>query len=79
MSLGRTITQIRDLRASDANLEKLMKVYLDDMLTRAAKSIRVSNLVIGDYARDPNFKLVTCGKEVVPLPDEVIALEKLAK
>ncbi|KAJ3573849.1 hypothetical protein NPX13_g4560 [Xylaria arbuscula] len=79
LSLGHTITQIRDLRAKDAEFGELMKAYRDDMLKRAAKSIRVSNPVLGDYARDPNFKLVTCGKEVVPLPDEVIALEKLAK
>ncbi len=64
--------RIRDTCAKGADLEKLMVACRDDMLDRAAKLIRLSNPVIGDYARDPNYKLVVCGKEVAPLPNEVI-------
>lgn len=73
LSLGRTITDMKVNSAKDAaDVEKLMTAYRDDMIKRAAKSISVSNPVLGAYARDPNFKLFTCGKEAVPLPDEVI-------
>ncbi|KAJ8119727.1 hypothetical protein ONZ43_g3386 [Nemania bipapillata] len=72
LSLGRTITAIRDKSAKKADLESLMVTYRDEMLKRAAKSISVSNPVIGAYARDPNYKLYTCGKEALPLPNEVI-------
>ncbi|KAI3330873.1 putative monooxygenase [Ustulina deusta] len=72
LSLGRTLMRIRDTCAKGADLEKLMVACRDDMLDRAAKLIRLSNPVIGDYARDPNYKLVVCGKEVAPLPNEVI-------
>ncbi|KAI0432045.1 putative monooxygenase [Xylaria sp. FL1042] len=74
LNLGRTLTRIRDGCAKDADMEKLMATYRDDMLNRAAKSSQVSNPVIGEYARDPNYKLVTCGKEVAPLPEEVIVV-----
>ncbi|KAJ8132213.1 hypothetical protein O1611_g1412 [Lasiodiplodia mahajangana] len=74
LSLGRTITNIRDNSAKNGDLENLMTVYRDDMLKRAAKSIKASNPVIGAYARDPNYKLVTCGKEVAPLPKEAITI-----
>ncbi|KAI1426590.1 putative monooxygenase [Xylaria sp. FL1777] len=74
LSLGRTLTRIRDTCAKAGDLEKLMVTYRDDMLKRAAKSTRASNPVIGDYARDPNYKLVTCGKEAVPLPNEAITV-----
>jgi hypothetical protein len=51
-----------------------MVEYRDNMLERAAKAIRVSNPVIKEYARDPNYKLITCGKEVAPLPKETIVV-----
>ncbi|KAI0967317.1 putative monooxygenase [Xylaria arbuscula] len=72
MSLGRVLTRIRDTGARGTDMEGEMLAYRDDMLKRASKSIRVSNPVIGEYTRDPNYKLVTCGKEVAPLPKEAI-------
>ncbi|KAI1131776.1 putative monooxygenase [Nemania abortiva] len=74
LNLGRTITDIRAKSTKDGDFENLMAAYRDDMLKRAAKSIRVSNSVLGDYARDPNYKLFTCGKEVAPLPKEDISV-----
>jgi hypothetical protein len=72
--LGRTIARIRDEQARGDQLEKIMAEYRDDMLKRAAKAIRVSNPVLEEQARDPNYKFVTCGKEVAPLPVENIVI-----
>ncbi|KAI1293921.1 putative monooxygenase [Xylaria venustula] len=72
LNLGRALTRVRDSGATSAEIEREMLEYRDDMLQRAAKSIQVSNPVIGEYTRDPNYKLVTCGKEVAPLAKEVI-------
>ncbi|KAF3767015.1 hypothetical protein M406DRAFT_106417 [Cryphonectria parasitica EP155] len=74
LSLGRALTQIRDTQAKGADYEKIMAEYRDDMLKRASKSIRVSNPVLEKQATDANYKFVTCGKEVAPLPKETITI-----
>ncbi|KAI1352369.1 putative monooxygenase [Xylaria sp. FL0043] len=76
LDLGRTLTRLRDAGAKDADLEKLMAAFRDGMLERAVELSRISNAVIGEYARD-NYKLYTCGKEAEPLPRESIVFEKV--
>ncbi|KAJ7601691.1 putative monooxygenase [Mycena polygramma] len=74
LNLGRAITRIRDTQAKGPEFENIMLEFRDEMLKRASKSIKVSNPVLEAQARDPNYKFVTCGKEVAPLPKETISI-----
>ncbi|KAI1633025.1 putative monooxygenase [Biscogniauxia mediterranea] len=74
LRLGHVITRIKETQAQGAEYEQLIAEYRDDMLERGSKSIKVSNPVLEEQARDPNYKWVTCGKEVAPLPEESITI-----
>ena len=70
---SRTLARIRDTQATGAEFESIMTEFRDLMTSRASKSIRVSNPVLQEQAKDKeSYKFVTCGKEVVPLPKEDI-------
>ncbi|KAI5927667.1 putative monooxygenase [Camillea tinctor] len=74
LRLGDVITRIKETQAQGPEYKQLIAEYRDDMLKRSAKSIKVSNPVLEQQARDPNYKWVTCGKEVAPLPEESITI-----
>ncbi|KAI0593272.1 putative monooxygenase [Biscogniauxia sp. FL1348] len=74
LRLGHIITRIKETQAHGTEYEQLIAEYRDDMLKRGSRSIKVSNPVLEEQARDPNYKWVTCGKEVVPLPEESITI-----
>ncbi|KAI1491817.1 putative monooxygenase [Biscogniauxia mediterranea] len=74
LRLGHIITRIKETQARGTEYERLIAEYRDDMLKRGSKSIKVSNPVLEEQARDPNYKWVTCGKEVAPLPEESITI-----
>jgi hypothetical protein len=76
VTLGRTITRIRDTQASGADFEKMMGDFRDDMLGRGARAIRVSNPVLEEHSENPNREWITCSKVAVPLPKETITIEK---
>lgn len=76
VTLGRTITRIRDTEARGSDIENLMGDFRDDMLSRGARAIRVSNPVLEEHGEKPNREWVTCSKVAVPLPKETIAVQK---
>lgn len=76
VTLGRIITRIRDTEARGSEFEKMMSEFRDDMLSRGARAIRVSNPVLEEHTENPNREWVTCSKVAVPLPKETITIEK---
>lgn len=76
VTLGRTITRIRDTQAREPDFERIMGDFRDDMLSRGARAIRVSNPVLEEHTENPNREWVTCSKVAIPLPDETITIEK---
>jgi len=48
--------------------------FRDDMLARGKWAIEVSNPVLEDYGKEPNYKFGTFGKEAGPLPEESITI-----
>jgi hypothetical protein len=44
------------------------------MIARGAWAIEVSNPVLEDYGRVPNYKFGTFGKEAAPVPEEKITI-----
>lgn len=76
VTLGRTITRIRDTQARGSDFENMMRDFRDDMLSRGARAIRVSNPVLEEHTEDSNKEWVTCSKVAVPLPKETITIEK---
>ena len=76
VTLGRTITRIRDTQAKGPDFEKMMGDFRDDMITRGARAIRVSNPVLEEHTEKPNREWITCSKVAVPLPKETITIEE---
>lgn len=76
VTLGRTITRIRDTGARGSEFTKIMGEFRDDMLTRGSRAIRVSNPVLEEHTEAPNKEWITCSKVAVPLPKETITIKK---
>lgn len=76
VTLGRTITRIRDAQARGSDFEKMMGDFRDDMLNRGARAIRVSNPVLEEHTEDSNREWVTCSKVAVPLSKETITIQE---
>lgn len=76
VTLGRTITRIRDTQARGPDFEKMMGEFRDDMLSRGARAIRVSNPVLEQHTENSNREWVTCSKVAAPLPKETITIQK---
>ncbi|KAK2605582.1 hypothetical protein N8I77_008411 [Diaporthe amygdali] len=76
VTLGRTITRIRDTQARGSDFENMMGDFRDDMLSRGARAIRVSNPVLEEHTEKPNREWVTCSKVAVTLPKETITIQK---
>lgn len=75
VTLGRTITRIRDTRARGSDFEKVMGEFRDDMLSRGARAIRVSNPVLEQHTEKPSKEWITCSKVAVTLPKETITIQ----
>jgi hypothetical protein len=65
---------VRDTAARGDDLKQLITEFRDDMLARGKWAIEVSNPVLEDYGRVPDYKFGTFGKEAVPLPGEGVAV-----
>lgn len=76
VTLGRTITRIRDTQARGSDFEKMMGDFRDDMLSRGARAIRVSNPVLEEHTEKSNKEWITCSKVTAPLPKETITIQK---
>ncbi|KAL1862623.1 hypothetical protein Daus18300_008420 [Diaporthe australafricana] len=76
VTLGRTITHIRDTQARGSDFEMMMGEFRDDMLSRGARAIQVSNPVLEQHTEEPNKEWVTCSKVAVTLPKETITIQK---
>lgn len=76
VTLGRTITRIRDTQARGSDFEKMMGDFRDDMLGRGARAIRVSNPVLEEHTEKSDREWVTCSKVAGPLPKETITVQK---
>lgn len=76
VTLGRTITRIRDTQARGSDFEKMMGEFRDDMLSRGARAIRVSNPVLEEHTEKANREWITCSKVAAPLPKETITIQK---
>lgn len=74
VTLGRTIARIRVTQARGSDFEKMMSEFRDDMLTRGARAIRVSNPVLEEHNEKPNKEWVTCSKVAITLPKETITI-----
>ncbi|PSR79886.1 putative monooxygenase [Coniella lustricola] len=74
LNLGRALTKAQETQATGDDLIKILAAFRDEMLPRAAKSIKLSNPVLEAHAADPNYKFVTCGKEVAPMAEEHISI-----
>lgn len=53
-----------------------MGEFRDDMLSRGARAIRVSNPVLEEHNEKPNREWVTCSKVATALPKETITIQK---
>lgn len=76
VTLGRTITRIRDTQARGSDFKNMMGGFRDDMLSRGARAIRVSNPVLEEHTEKSNREWVTCSKVAVSLPKETITVQK---
>lgn len=76
VTLGRALTRIRDTQARGSDFGKIMGDFRDDMISRGARAIRVSNPVLEEHGDKPNREWVTCSKVAVPLPKETITIQK---
>ncbi|KAK2735155.1 FAD binding domain protein [Colletotrichum kahawae] len=74
LRLGRAITSIRDAGGKSEDVTRFITEYRDDMITRGAKAIRVSNPVLEDHAKDAKYEFYTCGKKVLPLAKEYVTI-----
>lgn len=68
------LTRIRDAQAKGAEYTALLTEFRDDMIARGNWAIEVSNPVLEDYGRVPNYKFGTFGKEAAPVPEEKITI-----
>ncbi|KAF4880015.1 putative FAD-dependent monooxygenase [Colletotrichum siamense] len=74
LRLGRAITSIRDAGGKTEDVVRFITEYREDMITRGAKAIRVSNPVLEDHAKDAKYEFYTCGKKVLPLAKESVTI-----
>ncbi|KAI8303595.1 putative FAD-dependent monooxygenase [Colletotrichum sp. SAR11_59] len=74
LRLGGAIIRIRDAGGKSEDVVKFIAEYRDDMITRGAKAIRVSNPVLEDHAKDAKYEFYTCGKKVLPLAKESVTI-----
>ncbi|KXH43094.1 early conidial development-2 [Colletotrichum simmondsii] len=74
LRLGDAITSIRNAGGQVPDVVRYIGKYRDDMIARGARAISVSNPVLEDHSKDAGYEFYTCGKKVLPLPEETITI-----
>lgn len=72
--LSEVLTRARDMQASGEALKDLVSAFNEDMIVRGKWASKVSNSVLEDYGKEPEYKFGTFGKDATPIAPKVVVV-----
>lgn len=73
-NLGAVLVRARDMQASGEALKDLVSAFNEDMIARGKWASKVSNSVLEDYGKEPDYRFGTFGKDATPMAPKVVVL-----